>query len=554
MKRFNLIFILQVIITLNFTQNSFSDSSNNHTNKFINKSTQRTLGVTRFFGRWPNGIVPIAYNPTGEPEYCDTETMINKLKESFTVWENVADLHFKFHGIMDNQLNNYNDNLVIMGWEYSEDNWYGRAYVNTGNEISHEKLVYGYFPYKDGHIKLNSKYCDEDGFSQITITHELGHLIGFGHSENPVSFMYANPYGLNYDLKPDDILGAQRLYGVPDQYIPPPLFTEPEPYNGIIIDHTDIFITNIDNGWPWPDLGNISEITDETPDELQIAVKVDYRNAPIGKMKTYITVDPDGYINSQYDSDYLSCCKNSDLIIYFGEASFLKKRSGLWKRYVLIDNKVFFSAGIRVNIERQWNKPPVAKAVVDRIDNNSFNINLSVSDPEGDNISTIWHTPYHTERINNIFNKTVSFENPGVYEIFIEVNDDAQRYDIAGSGHQTLIHKYLVVPENKDIPTYFEKENILYIPSFDYQGYSYSAILKLTQLDGFILKLLHIELVKNSFKINSNYFDEIERILILPEVEVISENEKSIISNVVFELEPGTNPKKLKLRYSDSSN
>jgi hypothetical protein len=320
MKKFNLI----IILIFSLTNNSFSDGSNNHTNRPANKSTQRTLGVTETFGRWPNGIVPIAYNPVGEPEYCDTETMVNKLKESFVEWENIADLHFEFHGVVDNQINNYNDNLVIIGWEYSDNDWRGRAHVNWGDKIAHEKIAYGYSPYKDGHIKLNSKWCDEDGFSGITITHELGHLIGFGHSDNPVSFMYANPYGLNYDLKADDIIGAQRLYGVPDQYIPPLLFKEPELHKRIIIDKKEIFITNIDNGWPWPDLGSISKITNKTPDDIQIAVKVNYRNAPIGKKKTYITVDPDGYIRSSYDSDYLSCCRNSDLTTYLEKLVFLK--------------------------------------------------------------------------------------------------------------------------------------------------------------------------------------------------------------------------------------
>jgi len=78
MKKYNLTFILQTVLILSFTQNSFSNSSNNHITQTINKSNQRTLGVTKSFGRWPNGNIPIAYNPVGEPEYCDTESMINK--------------------------------------------------------------------------------------------------------------------------------------------------------------------------------------------------------------------------------------------------------------------------------------------------------------------------------------------------------------------------------------------------------------------------------------------------------------------------------------------
>jgi hypothetical protein len=47
--------------------------------------------------------------------------------------------------------------------------------------------------------------------------HELGHLLGLGHSDRPASILYANPYhperGYMRNLKGDDIAGCVALYG-----------------------------------------------------------------------------------------------------------------------------------------------------------------------------------------------------------------------------------------------------------------------------------------------------------------------------------------------------
>ncbi|MES2603586.1 MAG: matrixin family metalloprotease, partial [Pseudomonadota bacterium] len=81
----------------------------------------------------------------------------------------------------------------------------------------------GYFPYFDGVVKLNQDPSTWDNDEELvsTLTHEFGHLIGLGHSENPLSIMYANPYNNLNHPREDDIRAAQALYGAGTSTVDP---------------------------------------------------------------------------------------------------------------------------------------------------------------------------------------------------------------------------------------------------------------------------------------------------------------------------------------------
>jgi len=526
------IFILCLITNSIYSQ-PLIDYGNNQGIK-----TTRSLGISNTFGRWPTGVVSIAYNPEGEPETCTTEIVTSRLQEAFSVWENVAGIDFVYQGLVTNNIDDKLDNQVVMGWTYSEDSWAGSAIPHQGSSNANEIFSLGYSPYTDGIVRLNSRLCP----SVKTIAHELGHLIGFGHSDNPESFMYANPYGLKENLTADDIKGAQRLYGVPDRYQAPSKFQTPAAYDGVIISDTKVFITNT-NDAAWPNLGNIDEINEETSDNLDIVVSANYSNGPKGKKKTYLTVDPSGDIVSSVESKYELCCTEGTLTIYFGNSGFLKNKPGIWKKFVLIDGLVLYSAELNVNVSMDRNLLPEGSLAINRIDNYTFDIQLSTNDQEGDSISSVWHIPFSGKK-DNTNEQVISFENPGIYDLFIEVNDNFQRYDNSGTGHQTLLHEYLVVPANEQIPTYFDQKKIVYLPSFEYHGQYYSAILKETNSDALVLKLLSAKQLNSSF--SNLYFDADNR-LFLPKVEIVSANGVSSIGTVWLEIIPNSNPIKLNL-------
>lgn len=118
-------------------------------------------------------------------------------------------------------------NMYIYYDAYSQNdvavNYYAVSWTGM-TSISRYWLNGWYFAQAD--VYINTKYCDPtyrsyyptsnryDG--QSTMTHELGHFVGLGHSYYPTTmYAYGSP-GTTYkrDLHYDDILGIQAIYGV----------------------------------------------------------------------------------------------------------------------------------------------------------------------------------------------------------------------------------------------------------------------------------------------------------------------------------------------------
>ncbi|GGG47865.1 hypothetical protein GCM10011403_01120 [Pseudohongiella nitratireducens] len=144
--------------------------------------------------------------------------MLTLLREAAGRWEKVSGIKIEIL-----QAGNYRDDItasvsrldrvVSVTWVSSAENFSARVAPRRGNYDPDLR----YYPYLDGSITLNSRSSRWDNQTKAmrTLTHEMDHLLGLGHSDNPNSMMFANPYNtLQYPTE-DDIRAVQALYGPP---------------------------------------------------------------------------------------------------------------------------------------------------------------------------------------------------------------------------------------------------------------------------------------------------------------------------------------------------
>lgn len=185
-------------------------------NSLQGRSLSPALGIYENFSKWDT-VIKLGYNPEGAPAtLADSDRFLALLNESAQRWAQVSGLRFEIlpygdyideFALPDTPL----DNIVSVTWTDSGEDFSGRA----GPVRDHYDPTLQYSPYIDGSIELNSQSNWESADLALvrTLTHEIGHIIGLGHSETPNSMMFANPYNrLQYPAE-DDIRAVQTLYG-----------------------------------------------------------------------------------------------------------------------------------------------------------------------------------------------------------------------------------------------------------------------------------------------------------------------------------------------------
>ena len=187
-----------------------------HNHSFAKKGfASRYLGLSEDIDKFKNGNINLYYNDKNSIMNDDTyltESFKNAAKE----WEKVCNLTFTYQG--DVQNSSHLKNSILLKWS-EEDPENAGAYSSIIETNYAEGTQYGLYYTEQSEIvvftqKEQSTYIN----SKSLMMHEIGHSIGLGHSDNPISIMYANPYDYMGDSEVfalDDMQACQDLYGMP---------------------------------------------------------------------------------------------------------------------------------------------------------------------------------------------------------------------------------------------------------------------------------------------------------------------------------------------------
>ncbi len=134
------------------------------------------------------------------------------VRNAFAEWASVSPLSFT------EVLPSQNPTFTI-GW-HSGAHGDSDAFDGPGNVIAH-----AFFPPPCGGIHAGEMHFDEaENFTasatsglnlQAVALHEIGHLLGLGHSDDPAAIMFPTYSSSRLNLAEDDIAGVQTLYGTP---------------------------------------------------------------------------------------------------------------------------------------------------------------------------------------------------------------------------------------------------------------------------------------------------------------------------------------------------
>ena len=446
-------------------------SANSTTNAGYQK-----LGIGTTFGRWPGGTVSYVYNPTGAPAvFANNSYFVGLLQTAFAELEGVSGLTFNYQGIDSNAvIGNLSDGIVTVGWE----NLAGAAgQAGPASSCTAQDIIdIGYCQYVDGSVRLNNDAGDvtwdtgvadftERQFHQVTV-HELLHLVGIGHSEVAESIMFADPYTNLSHVRDDDIDALQSLYGEPEEmsqasiYVPPATGASPLEDSFISANNNiGSEITVVDGTEVGTFLGLLWRVPDGHTDDL-----------------TLVATDPHGfYYAGRVDDRNCNAGPGGSCLFWasFADMETVHTFPGIWTVYAIMNGNLIATESVTVTTSPVFNEAPDSALAYDVIYGPApltVKMTLAVTgDNEGDAVDATWHIPGVGEIPLNSGDfpgsagedsQTFTFETPGDYEVYVEVNDDWTRYgsggNAAGPGFRTLYRRVVQVTSVADDITAFE--------------------------------------------------------------------------------------------------
>jgi hypothetical protein len=412
------------------------------------------LGAGQGFARWAQPTIRWYYNPAhASAPFTDVVETVALIEDVMAEWEGVSGIRFQFQGLTTRAPTDWDDGVTVVGWNQSGHGSFGGGVADAPWEVY---ISLGYWPMFEGFVAIDPSFCpptwpavEREFVFRHLMVHELGHLLCLGHSDNPNSVMYAGPYNGVQPVRPDDIAGVQALYGLPRELrLPSPLEIPPvDP--GVTVNGSYFAV-----GTNWDDLTIVTEIDDATPDQL-LFVWWSATNLPFGEMRHYL-VDPYGFPQRLIvgENQWMSVASGTSL----QDIAIVKTLPGTWQFVLTIENATIVTFPIPVNTTVEWNQAPTGSLILtpwSGLAPHTATIAMTASDPEGGPVMAVWHVPGQEEWSQpavGTTSHTVTVAEPGVYDVFIELSDDWERYPLAGEGFRKLLHAQIWAYETAPDP------------------------------------------------------------------------------------------------------
>lgn len=523
------------------------------TTEWDSSDASEFLGIYTPFTKWVNKV-PWFYSHSSAPEGISEDDVILEIQIAMEILEGLADVEFEYRSSHAKGIE-LNDGVVGIGWKGLSDGFLGNARLTRSINFD-DYLEHGYWPAVDGRIYFTNL---EDMPSQRTILHELMHILGIGHSENPFSIMHYPNYGYSRLLADDEKI-LHSLYGYPDIYRP----ISPNPDSLDILSRSGVRFVQSNIGFevgPFDseeDRIEIDIVGEELEPDNWVWVNMEWKSSNN-------TIDPDELISLHVTMP------NGDPFFFWetriafengvwnpriGRVKQFGYYPGDWKVTFVLSGEVMYQLTMPVeHITSGINKTPdvALNAQVDKSGN--YFLELLANDPEGDEINYKWHMPDNTfadPLDDSSLEVTVATAPKTVYAtVFDDVDrnlpgtPEGSRH---GEGFGWVERIILMPPSGLSGATYFAEQGLLSIPRISLGGIDYSLIFERIESQEIEFKLVQINSYSVSEADDTATFNDIDGVIHIPALTVLENEIESSHFDIQFEYVSNSNPVRITLQ------